>query len=177
MKRRDAFSVLELVVASLVAVLLAGGIVELVGNVRANAERGQQILTDAQRMALIAAHLRSDLAAADAPDGDVAAALAAGDGRLTLRVRRGASLAVVTWTHDARAGTLTRREGSGALELGKGAVTGFAASPEVDAGPEPQVRVRAELALGARRLSIVSTPVELNRRLSIEARPERLAAR
>lgn len=192
---RTGFTLVEVVMAAGLLSLVILVLTRVMLHSQRGFTRGQDILTGAQHLALIESHIRSDLAAVDGDGADVSSAIGIGEGRLSLLARRGKTLETVCYSADAGSNGLMRTSGAMRTVLAEGYLLSFSAALEIDVtdhkgvletvtlerlGGRKPVRVRVRMGITVRNcdeaggslkarprtLTIVSTPIRLNRKLA-----------
>lgn len=177
---RAGVGLVELLISIGLCVLLLAVAGSVTSAARRGFARGQDALSDAQVLAVLVSHLRSDLSALDF-DGPVEeACIVEPDGTLDLQLRVGDRLRHVQYRFSREAGGLERVDGARSEPLGQGLVTSFAVrpvmeQPSADRKAPGRFRVQVELtvratgesgpAARARSVTMVATPLRLNRRL------------
>lgn len=177
-------TLVEVAVVALVLLALWASIGHVVSGTQRGFARGQETIAHATELALMASHLRADVASLDGPAGDArAAATVPAEGALDLAVRSGAVLTTVRYRMDRAHGLLLRTGPSREEVIGRH-VTDFRATPRWDEADGPAgeraptdatgTTTTVAAAPGGRRFRV---HVEIAVRVAREASPSRAPER
>ena len=129
---RSGFSLIEVLMSLMALAVLWSVLGSSTSGVRRGFNRGEEIVGMADRLALLAARVQSDVAALEADPDDPASVISAGNGYLTLTKREDGVLSYVEYRLDPASGNLIRTTDQGFTMHGQGGVGAFRAMAEVD---------------------------------------------